>query len=811
MSDIHYHSLRFRNGYAYRECEIPFEDQGLVLVRGLNVDDGGFLGAGKTSPFEVFSLLQTGRVGKQRKGERILADDVVNLSVGGGFEARLRFDVDERPYEIVQYRQHPKFGNAYRLIDLDVGRNIIPSKNQRPQSWVAREVLRVDEKSFFNLIYLAQDFSNVMLSGTDGDRQQSLIQMFGLDAYDTLRERVKAKLSVLRRTAQDVETLQEELEGIEADLQQYRQTPAQLEIEVTTKEAELLEVRQRHDSALDSIERVQHTLRDVEQRSRLIQQAKRRWNSVELPVSRPKDVTDSVVAELQTEADSSADAAADLRNSIRLLEQRHIIKRRLETLPDCDEDEARQELEETRDELRRLTNQELPRAEQRVEISADLRRCTRPSRSADEAQQLHDEASGKRRDAERDIASISTALESEVCPTCGQALEGSNHDPKELKQRLRSERRALKRWSGEVHDLAAELGNARTYEELQGRLKTIPQTDSPQKIQRRISHLMGEEKKLVTCLESAALRETLQQQLASLPRSSAAQLKKRLRKAEQATEQLRRQQEAAASLLEKSKQIKALPKGDAAKLRRRITQARTTVRQAADAIVRVGEEVNTLKQQHTELQRLTGRRDKIERGLRKTREVRTNIRQLQALETAFGSKGLKRDRFAAILRDAAQQTVPYYTNLLWPRHNSRIDLVDGNTAVKFQLSHGDLVTGSRLLSGGERNKAGLALLFGLRDLKEKYTGLRTNVLIVDEPFGNLDAYGTDALIRVLRDLRTRFGTVLVVGNQRDVLEHGAWDQVWWAVRKDHEARLYRRGLPAHYLLLANTYTQASME
>jgi len=180
---------------------------------------------------------------------------------------------------------------------------------------------------------------------------------------------------------------------------------------------------------------------------------------------------------------------------------------------------------------------------------------------------------------------------------------------------------------------------------------------------------------------------------------------------------------------------------------------------------------------------------------------------LQALTQAFGPKGLKRDRFAAILRDATEQTVPYYTGLLWPQRSTTLELTEADNAIKFALRQRGLAKRSHLLSGGERNKAGLALLFGMRDLKEKYTGLQTNCLIVDEPFGNLDAYGTTCLLQVLRDLQDRVGTVLVIGNQRDVFTNSIWDQVWWAVREGNTARLYRDGLPEQYQPLVDRYEQ----
>lgn len=808
MPDIRYHSLKFKNGYAYRECNIDLDQQGLVLVRGLNLDDGGFLGAGKTSPFEVFSLLQTGRVGKQRKGESMLADDVINLSVGSGFEARLRFDVDEHPYEIIQCRKHPRHGNAYKIVDVNTGLDILPNANRRkPQSWVLPEVLGMDGQSFFNLVYMAQDFSNVMLHGTDGDRQKNLIQMFGLDVYDQLLKRTKQKLSALQTTARDVVLLQEELDEIITELQQYRETPDQVLVQLEIKRQEQQNLQLQHAAALDQQDDLQDKLQDLEMRRRYVREVKALWVTLDkTPVDSIKDVDAALQKQLDSKIDSSSDALLELRNSIRLLDQRHIIEQRLVTLGTCDHDETAQQLEGIRDDLRRLTNDDLPRSERRLEIVQDLRKLQKPNRAAQQIREELDAAKDLRREVEHDIEGIKSALENEVCPTCGRSYEEGDHSAEDYGQRLKKLQTTLQLHAGDVHDLSAELKNAEDYEHLKKRLSKIGASAVPTDIQKEIGRLSGEERRLVTLLEAENLRETLQRQLDTLPTDSKDQLQSKRKAAARRVKLLQRQHDVVVRVVEKRAKIRRLPKGKVDAIKQRLIQSKKTLRDTNTGIIQISTDVAALERQHEKLDGLVRRQTKISTAILKTEKIQVEIKCLQALEKAFGAKGLKRERFISILADATIKTVPYYSNLLWPKHNTEIALAASDTAVKFELHRGDLVTGSRLLSGGERNKAGLSLLFGMRDLKEKYTGLRTNVLILDEPFGNLDAFGTECLLNVLQDLRSRFGTVLVIGNQRDVLTRDIWDQTWWAVREDNEARLYKNDLPARYNTAVQRYS-----
>lgn len=808
MPNIRYHSLRFKNGFAYRECELPFDNQGLVLVRGLNLDDGGFLGAGKTSLFDVFSLLQTGKIGKQRKGERILADDVVNLSVGAGFEARLRFDVDGHPYEIVQCRKHHRWGNAYRIIDVDAGKNILPhSSRKKPQLWALKNILNLDEKSFFNLVYMAQDFSNVMLHGTDGDRQQNLIKIFGLDAYDDLLARTKQKLSSLQVTARDIDTLQEELRSIDTQLQEFTETPDELLLRLEAARQQQLDLQQRHDAALDQQETLQERLRALETRRQYIKDIKDLWSTLpEPPLADVREVDRQLVDSTKTEVAALERRLLDLMNSIRLVDQRSIIERRLSTLGSCDPDATQLELTSTRDELRRLTNEELPRAEQRLELIQDIRSLQKPLRSTTVVREELEAAKDLRHDAERGIAEIKQALNNDICPTCKRPYDADACSVQDYEAQLKRVQQQLRDYSTDVHDLTAELKNTTEYEDLKAKIEAIGASANTTDIQKQIGRLSQEESRLVGLLEAENIRSTLERQLADLPAESTLELQKQKKATEAALDKSKLLLDVVRRVYEKLAKLRLLPKGKVAAVKQRLIEAGRTIREANNDIIALGTELGSLERRHEKLSSLATRKLKIEHGIAETKTTQTEIKCLEGLKKAFGPSGLKRERFRSILADATEQTVPYYTRLLWPKRNVELALAEEGSAVKFELHREGLVTGSRLLSGGERNKAGLSLLFGMRDLKEKYTGLQTNLLILDEPFGNLDAYGTSCLLGVLAELRRRFGTVMVIGNQNDVLASDEWDQTWWVIRENDEARLYRDGLPDRYAEAAIRYT-----
>jgi DNA repair exonuclease SbcCD ATPase subunit len=340
------------------------------------------------------------------------------------------------------------------------------------------------------------------------------------------------------------------------------------------------------------------------------------------------------------------------------------------------------------------------------------------------------------------------------------------------------------------------------------RFKATITTRTPEEVQLEISQLVRKEKSLTLELEQANRRLVVQGQLASLPvdrtpalESKAANLKLKI----EVVDQLYRM---ASKILDKVRNLIKLPQADLEDLGVTLTTVKKRLDNASGQLKESNQLVAELSGVVDEHRRLVRRKTTLADTLVKRKALIQEIACLRALKRAFDPKGLKQDRFRALLTDATQRTVPMYANLLWPNRTVKLSISDREGSIQFQLERADNSTNSSLLSGGERHKSGLAFLFGMRDLKELYTGCSTNLLIVDEPFGNLDPQGTESLIALLELMKQRFGTIFVVSHRPEVLDNPVWDQTWWVIREHNNAQLYCGDPPAEYRRLASELVRA---
>lgn len=793
------------NAYAYRELRVSFDQQGLVLLRGLNVDDTGFLGAGKTSLVEILCQILTGKSGKgeYRRGERVLADDIINRYVGSDFSARHRLDVDDHDYELRWFRQHTQQGNSYEALDRDVGANLVPgSASRRPQAWVLKNILHLDETSFFNLIYLAQEFSNALLHGTDGERKKALTEMFGLDLYDRALDVTKTQMKQLATGLADADRLADELAGLQQQLQ-HSKSVDDLASEGQQASSRLKLLQQQHKQALEQLDAIQGSLRDVEARDRHLAEAQQTWQQggFDKPV---EQIDQQYCRDLEVEIDQVAKTVGSKSAAADQVERRNIIVQRLKSLPKDLPDDVTDELVRIKARLQQLHDQDLPAAERRVEILQELSRLPTPSLSADELEAGLQRGQQRHQELEQEIALLKLRLECGACPTCKRAFPPAEGDKAAQTQQLAACRTELQQVQQYCRNTKAELDAAQKRQSAQGKLDQLPDRDIKD-VQQEIRQLSGKERQLTEAKEAVRTRQSLLAQLQAMPAGTDID---DLPQLQQSLQALRRLHAAATRIVDRVNSAASLKGGDAQQLSAKAQQLRESIQQASDDIVQASSDVEGLRQQYRQVTQLTERRDKIATGLEKTKDLQEQFKCLKALTYAFGPKGLKLDRFNRILHDAAEATIPFYVNMLWPKRNVSIDVTEGNDSLTFGLKRDGKVVSSSLLSGGERHKAGLAMLLGLRDLKQQYTGIETNVLIVDEPFGNLDPLGTDSLLRVFDYLKQKFGTVLVISHRPEVLDSPVWDQTWWAIRENNEAKLYREDVPERYTQLARQYAKA---
>ena len=803
MPHIQYDRLTFRNGYVYRHCAFPLHNQGLVLVRGLNIDDGGFLACGKTSLWEVFAHVQIGHGGRG-SGTEFKKDDVVNNVAGKDFEAVLEYQVDGRPHEIRQYRKHTVHGDAIRVIDLATGRNIIPTSAARaPHKWIREQHLRMDDTSFFNLIYLPQRLNHVLLHGKKADRYKRLTTMFGLDVFDDMYVIWRDHGKKAAASLVDLEALETEKTGIESRLSEM-DSLKQMQSKYEKASHRLTKLKSKSSSAMKTARRLRDKLARLDIRRDLIRQIKEIWTEGQLGkvYDRPIEITDDIVEELDAEAEKISERYHAAQQQRDAAQRRDILERHLKRLSGRPLAQISDELAEIKAQLRHLQNTELKQAEQREELAEDLAKLQRPTVDADELQQEVSDHNQEVGALKREIKLAERQLEKSVCPTCHRPLDDT-HDPDELREQLKKARKRLRKVTELSFKARTALETADAYRQLSVRLKAIDTTKSPVEVQKAIRKAVKVEKDLVAEQEISQKQHDLATQIKEIDAHGTVSEDK-IDKLRTRSATARRRAKATAKIRSRLDQMDDLPTGNRETIAQEMTEADTIVEEAQPQIEKYSRRVTILEERCKEAEGLQERLETVQKGLTKGLTILREKRCLDALKQAFGSKGLKQDRFRAILQDATDTTVPVYSSVLWPRRNIDLELSDNTGALQFQLRRrdGNIVTRSNLLSGGEQHKSGLAMLFGMRDLKESYTESSANILIVDEPFGSLDPQGTAGLLNILRMLKSKFGSVFVVSHRPEVLADPVWDKVWWAIRENNESTLYRDGIPARYEQIA---------
>jgi DNA repair exonuclease SbcCD ATPase subunit len=92
-----------------------------------------------------------------------------------------------------------------------------------------------------------------------------------------------------------------------------------------------------------------------------------------------------------------------------------------------------------------------------------------------------------------------------------------------------------------------------------------------------------------------------------------------------------------------------------------------------------------------------------------------------------------------------------------------------------------------LYSGGEASIIALAMLVALWQLADEY-GSGTNLLLLDEVVGFLDANNSQIVVRFLEGLKTAGKTVIAVSHSQ-VVDSVSFDAKWIAVKENDVSRL----------------------
>jgi len=800
MPTIELLDFRLRNASIYLSAEIPLANQGLVIHRGLNLDDGGFLGSGKSTVPDSLARLLVGKSGKKDT-----ADDIINFSAKKNLEKSLRLKIDDRPIQINQFRKHNLYGNKVEVLDLDTGKDILPREHRKhPHTWIRDQLLQIDETSFFNLVYLTQDLNHVLLHGKDGERRKKLTVMFSLNVYDDFYSQLNTQISLVETEISQLDRLKAQIEEIESQLEKAGK--------LKTLKNKYVKAAQKADAmqagfiaTQNELEEQQELLASLKLRFTKEEELQTLWSKydhlLKPKFEQKKQLTKVALKSLQESLKNLAKKKITLENQEEDLRRRSVIESQLSKLDESlEEIESLESIEEDltslKTTLHHLKVVELPKAEKKLELQEDLSQIEKPPTNIHKLQEENEAQISAIAELTSTIKSVNHRLEKGVCPTCGQARNLTKEQVDELQIKLASSRDALKKKKRRNFKLKSSLESYEQYLRLADQLKTIDCDSTLQEINTKITKLQKKERKLSSILELVKQKERLETLLEALPEGNLEDIKTKLPKIRNNYRELKKLVEVVIKIRRINLELKPLPRGNKNEVSKTVQQLKTDVRTLSSRYKKYSSKAAKLEIKINHIKSLLERISELTSKLKESSKLQNKLTCFKALKTAFHPQGMKQARFQHILKEATEKTIPAYSSMLWPRKKVSLEF-GGENNLQFYLCRKGRKSSvkSQLLSGGEKHKAGLAFLLGMRDLKELYTDSSFNILIIDEPFGNLDPPGEESLLSILEMLKERFSSIFVISHRPEVINSSVWDQTWWSIRENNVSKLYTSTAP----------------
>ena len=193
-------SVEIQNFMSIKTAQINLDEQGLVLIRGINEDNPNFMsnGAGKSTIIESLVYVLFGRTLRGVKG-----DDVVSKTANKNCKVVLDLvDDDGTEYRISRYRKHHQNKNSVFLFCN--GTDITP-KSEADFTKKIIELLQTDFMTFTSsILYSAESFK--FTQATDSELKSAFDVMLDLKIYSDCQEEVKTQLRELTSKKQKLDS-----------------------------------------------------------------------------------------------------------------------------------------------------------------------------------------------------------------------------------------------------------------------------------------------------------------------------------------------------------------------------------------------------------------------------------------------------------------------------------------------------------------------------------------------------------------------------------------------------------------------------
>lgn len=249
--DIRFKELDIENFRSIDKAHIVLENQGTVIVKGINEyeDNATSNGSGKSSIFEaiVFALFD-----ETSSGEK----DVANRIINNGFCINLKLEIDGIEYTIVR---ESKKGNKSIVVlyknDVDIS-----ARNKTDTNKLIQDLLGINKNIFLDSVFLSQSVSTNLASLSPTQRKERLEILTNTDiTINNFKEKLKEQQTNFESLCVDTEKNINKIQGNIDSLQNQKQN-IQIKIDEINEQ-----IRQR--DLLGNVEDIEKQLKELQQNS----------------------------------------------------------------------------------------------------------------------------------------------------------------------------------------------------------------------------------------------------------------------------------------------------------------------------------------------------------------------------------------------------------------------------------------------------------------------------------------------------------------------------------------------------------------
>ncbi len=774
--------IELENIRSHRKTVVRFP-KGTVLFEG-------DIGSGKTS---ILMAIEFALFGNST------SNFYQNLLRKGATEGhvRIKFEVGGEDYEI--YRSLEKKGkrisNNESYVLTPQGKKMLTSEEIR--TYVLNLIgLNVSTKKRKSLpivtyaIYTPQETMKSILEGKDEERLEVIRKIFKLDEYRVARDNVDIVVDSLERELDKVSFWNEEIERIEGeikDAEDYideRKKPLE-ELEKKKEELEkkrdeleralegmeekrgryeklrekLIEISSHIESAEKNLERMKEEMKDIESSEKELLQIEGQAKEYER-VKKESEELEEKIKELGALENQLARVEGEIKNLSQEIEraEKHLmrkrdIEKRIEEMKKEKEKygDIEKKISEL-DEMLNALNVALKRNEEKIEekekairelekSGAKCPTCMRPL-SEEKKREIIEKAEKEIEDHKNNIKSLRAKIskikeekrEKENEEKRGRELEISI--AKLMQEREEMEKRELEK--EEKEKSVEELEEKR--EEIGKKVDELkPFMEKYEENKRRMRELEKFFIRYMKLKSSVERKSSVESRMKSLEK----ELNEKKEEREKIKEEL---EKIGYDEEEHEKERKKL-----SEVREEHAKVRERIRGIHEEIKRKEEEINVKREKVKEL------RDKIEEGKKKGDMVNWLYEKFKpALED------IEKMRLSVINEEFRMLFEEWFHELLGESDYDAT--IDENFKPIIRYEKYDMPLGT--LSGGERTSVALAYRLALNTMVKKALGLKSNLLILDEP---TDGFSKDQLYKV-KDILEKMDTdqIIIVSHEKEL-------------------------------------------